>query len=209
MKEKSENETIDMNQHINSKYTFVCTNEGIRISMINSGLPDLQFGSELISYDDKRIKGLMMSIESIESKIHEGSLIFYASEIMFESAITKMPEINNNEKQIVLGDEEKDWTLKRELLTIPAEWLVENGFIKKEDMPIYDASASQGRGKLYLLNEEPKHSDETDFISSKKLADGIYLFKNYSGPNCKRNGEYLMRKFAPDVKFSILGYSEV
>lgn len=211
-KDKSDNEILNTNQHINSKYKLVCTKEGIQISMLSSDLLDLSFKSETISYDDKRINGLRISVERIIPDIDKGKFIFYASEIMFEPSPIKDSNIKStNSKEgriVVFGNEEINWNLKRDLLTIPAEWLVNNGRIKKEDMPVYDVSGSQGRGKLYLLNKVPKHPNESDFISYKQLADGIYLFKNYSGRNCIRNGEYLMKKFAPDVKFSILGYSE-
>lgn len=206
------NEILDSNQHINSKYKLVCTKEGIQISMLSSDLLDLSFKSETISYDDKRINGLRISIESIKPDVENGKFIFYASEIMFEPSVIKRSNINSKEEKIIVfGNEEIKWNIKRDLLTIPAQWLVDNGFIKKENMAVEDFSKFKGRGNLTLLNKVPEHLDNPDsveFVSSKKLADDIYLFKNYSGRNCKRNGEYLMKRFAPNVKYSILGYDE-
>jgi len=53
----------------------------------------------------------------------------------------------------------------RGLLLSIVSWLVDTGWIKREDIPI----ATPASRKRYILNTEPKHKDGTSFKDSKKL----------------------------------------
>lgn len=183
---------------------------------------------EKIGYDDLiNLNNLHMVVNKIERDIDNGtlkSLIFYASEFkLLESSQNsiKTTNVDSESKVIIIGKEEIQWRIFRDLITEPTYWLLKNNRIQKKDLPVYDVS----HGKRYILHWKKEHSTGKEFDSFEKIdlqklleepylsswgdlvSEGIYLHTNYARDDCKRNGEYLMSKFAPDVKFSILGYS--
>ena len=179
---------------------------------------------DTIAYDDlTKFNNMNIVVTNIERDIANDSLIFYASELKFlESSQTsnKTSYVTSESKLIIIGKEEIPWRIYRDLLIEPARWLLKNNRIQKKDLPIYDVS----HGKRYLLHYEPKHSTEREFDSFEKIdllkllegsylsswgdlaSKGIYLHTNYASGDCKRNGEYLLSKFAPAVEFKILGF---
>ena len=76
----------------------------------------------------------------------------------------------------------------RDILINAAEWLIKQGKLTKEKCPIASGP------KRYLVNIEPKHRYEKDFISIKKLSNGLYLETNYSAPGCIESARTLIEK---------------
>ena len=185
--------------------------DGIKISKRIESPFDKQLKEveiEKIGYDELMKKfdnKLNISVTKIEPRIENGilkSLIFNASEFKFlESLPQTSLIINDTSKVLIIGDKKIPWTKSNDLLIIPTRWLFENNRLQKKDMPIFVPSS-----KRYLLNSKPEHSYGRRFDSSEIISEGIYLHTNYNTSDCKRHGEYLMKKFAPDIEFKILGF---
>lgn len=66
-----------------------------------------------------------------------------------------------------------------------AKFLIENDFIKKEDVPI------EGGSTRYLINTEPIHQNDKEMIRPKEVQE-YYLECNYSVSSIKNKVFYLL-----------------
>jgi hypothetical protein len=81
----------------------------------------------------------------------------------------------------------KNWY---EILVNTAEWLVRKGKLKREDCPIPSGH------RWNLVNTQPKHRDgRKDFISPRKLSNGLYIETSYSAANCIIKAQGLLEKY--------------
>lgn len=83
-----------------------------------------------------------------------------------------------------------------EILVNTANWLIRNNKIKPSDCPI-----GIGRSKRYLINIEPKHRYGNNFVSPKKLSNGLWIETHYSTVSCISYAKRLLEKFgfSPDI----------
>lgn len=86
-----------------------------------------------------------------------------------------------------------------EILVNTANWLIKNGKLKPSNCPIEVA-----RGKRNLINREPKHKDSDDFISPKKLSNGLYIETNHNKDNCIYYAKRLLEKFGVPQEFLMI-----
>lgn len=167
-----------------------------------------------------------MVVTKMERNIESGvlkSLVFYVSEFMsFQPSEAQEQQIttnNNNSPKTTLGIHEKMtiksppnshvvifdndrivWREYIDILKITADWLYKKRRLQTKDLPVYVPS-----GKRYLINIKPNHEDGRPFIGNYyKISDGMFLLTNLSGAECKKDSEYLMQRFAPEIKFEIL-----
>jgi len=62
-------------------------------------------------------------------------------------------------------------------------------------------------GKRYQINLKPIHEYGRQFDGTPyKISQDRYLLTNFSANDCKTHTEYLMKKFAPEINFKILGF---
>lgn len=162
----------------------------------------MEYDGLIKKFDNK----LNLLVTKIEPKIENNvlrSLTFYASEFRFieSQKIQEMIPISAYEKILVIGKERIPWNKYNDILKISTRWLFKNVSIQKKDLPIYVPN-----GGRYLINSKPYHEYNREFDSYEKISEDIYLNTNFSGPDCKRHAQYLMKKFAPDIDFKILGF---
>ena len=223
-------ESIDTNIRnvVKCRYELDLNEDGVIIKDNNDPLFDK---TDRIPYDDKRIRNLKIPLFSIVKLIKEGNItrhIINLSELEFCSdseqvycpsmtnktlnsdnknthVIHEVSDDSNNrihgnddkENIFIIDNTEYKRVHARDIFITVAQWLVDKKIIKRDMMPI-----GYGR-KQFLFNSEPIHANGTPFHTYKKLADGIFLHKNYSAPDCERHARSLMNQFVPDVKFEI------
>lgn len=160
--------------------------------------------------ENNNINMVVTKIEQNTENENIKSLIFYMSEFRFleslqisnQKIITDDSEINP--KSLNFGNEKKPWRHYGDLLKITAKWLVEKGRIQSKNLPVYVPS-----GKRYLINLKPIHEYGRPFDGKPyEISKDMYLLTNFSSNDCKIHAEYLMRKFAPEINFKILGFDK-
>lgn len=151
-----------------------------------------------------------MNVTKIDRKIENDilkSLIFYVSDFKFlQYSDIPSQKINtdDNEGQRILlfGEEKKTWRDYNDLLKITSKWLFENKRLQKKDLPVYVP-----HGKQYLIHSIPVHEYGKKFAGKPyKISENIFLNTNFSSDSCLTHSEYLMKKFAPEIDFKILGF---
>lgn len=151
-----------------------------------------------------------MVVTKIDRKIEDDilkSLIFYVSEFKFlQSSDVQDQKIITNSieglKLLTFNNEKKPWRDYNDLLKITAKWLFENGRLQSRNLPVYVPN-----GKRYLINLKPIHEYGRPFDGTPyQISQDMYLLTNFSANDCKTHAEYLMKKFAPEIDFKILGF---
>ncbi len=185
------------------KLTF--NRNSIRISKIVERPSDKQLTDvdiETIEYD--KLKNINILVTKIQpDSENDKSLIFYASEFKLIDT-PKIPLIPLElvfGSTLIIGDKRLHCNKFNDVLKTTADWLFESGRIQKKDLPIYVLN-----GGRYLLNTRPYHKNERKFDGTpyKIPNQDVYLNTNFSANDCRRQSEYLMKKFAPDIKFEII-----
>ncbi len=181
------------------KLTF--NKNSIKVSKIVERPSDKQFTDvdiETIEYD--KLKNINMLVTKIEPK--DDTFIFYASEfkLIDTPKIPSIPPELVSGSTLIIGAQRIHCNKSNDVLKKTATWLFESGRIQEKDLPIYVLN-----GERYLLNTIPYHSNKREFDGTPfKVKEGVYLNTNFSANDCRRQSEYLMKKFAPDVKFEII-----
>lgn len=194
------------------KLTF--NKNSIKISKIVERPSDKQLTDvdiETIEYDIlKNINILVTKIEPNSENDILKSLIFYASEfkLIDTPKIPLIPPELVFGSTLIIGDKRIHCNKFNDVLKTTADWLFESGRIQKKDLPIYVLN-----GGRYLINTLPYHInkrkfDGTPYKINKIPNQDVYLNTNFSANDCRRQSEYLMKKFAPDVKFEIISPNE-
>ncbi len=189
------------------EWKLTLNKNNIKISKIVERPSDKQLTDvdiETIEYD--KLKNINILVTKIEPKSENDilkSLIFYASEFKFIDT-PKIPLVPSElvfGSTLIIGDKRIHCNKFNDVLKNTAVWLFESGRIQKKDLPIYVLS-----GGRYLLNTRPYHKNERKFDGTphKIPNQDVYLNTNFSANDCRRQSEYLMKKFAPDVKFEIV-----
>lgn len=157
---------------------------------------------------------LRMVITKIEDiNLENGSFIKLGVD---ELNFLPSPETQNpkptfeGQKLLVFGEETKPWRAFNQLIIFTAKWLYDTGKLKCHNMPVFVP-----RGKRYLLNSTPFHNYIGDdgkpqpyFGIPQEIAKGIWLNTNFDSVGCKESAEYLMKSFAPEISFKILGFDK-
>lgn len=105
-----------------------------------------------------------------------------------------------NSHIIIFDNDHIVWRNYIDILQNTAKWLYDKKRLQTKDLPVYVSS-----GKRYLINITPNHVDGRPFIGNYyKISDGMFLLTNLSGPECIKNSEYLMQRFAPEIKYNII-----
>jgi len=102
---------------------------------------------------------------------------------------------------IIINKEIKPWKDHKDKLRIVARWLFENKRLQEKDLPVKD----QANRTVFLLNSKPQNGEGREFHQSTKITDSVYLNTCYDAVYCDKNAKYLMKIFAPDIEFEILG----
>ena len=76
------------------------------------------------------------------------------------------------------------------ILVNTADWLIRKGKLKDSDIPLKIT-----RGRRYLINRKPEHSDGTGFFSYKTLSNGFYIMTNNSSFQHENYARRLLEKF--------------
>jgi hypothetical protein len=185
------------------KLTF--NKDNVNISKIIERLSDKQVTDidvETIGYD--KIKNINMSVTRIEPNSGNNdvfkSLTFYVSEFKFIYTLDIQPELAFG-SLLIIGDERIHCNKANDVLKYTVNWLFKSGRIQKKDLPTYVL-----KGGRYLLSTTPYHSSGRKFDGTpyKIPNQDAYLNTNFSAIDCRKQSEYLMMKFAPDVKFEIM-----
>lgn len=144
--------------------------------------------------------------QKIETDILK-SLVFYGffqpSEAQEEEITTKNIISQNEPNNHVLIFDDKEhivWNLKNDILKNTVKWLYNKKRLQIKDLPIYAPGGSR-----YVLNVKPNHADGRSFIGKPyEIIPGMFLLLNFSGSDCIRISEYLMKRFAPEINFKIV-----
>ena len=172
----------------------------------DSPLPIMNYDTLIEKIDNGKINMVVTKIDrKIENDILK-SLIFYVSEFNFvESSDFQDQKIigaTEHQNMLVFDDEKKPWIYSNDILKITAQWLFDNGRLQNKDLPIYVPS-----GKRYLINTKPVHESGKLFDGKPyQISSDMHLLVNFSSDGCKMHAEYLMKNFAPEINFKILGF---
>lgn len=153
---------------------------------------------ETIEYD--KLKNINILVTKIEPK--DDTLILYASDfkLIDTPKIPLVPPELVSGSTLIIGAQRIHCNKFNDVLKTTATWLFESGRIQEKDLPIYVLN-----GGRYLLNTIPYHKNNREFDGTPyKIKESVYLNTNFSANDCRRQSEYLMKKFAPDVKFEII-----
>lgn len=149
-----------------------------------------------------------MVVTKIERNIKNESLIFHVSEFRFleTSHSQNQDEIISNigidSKSLIIGEDKLIVRHSKDVLKYTTDWLFKKGLIKSKDLPVYVPN-----GKRYLLNKKPEHDYGRPFDGKPhKVSQDVYLLTNFSTIDCITNSKYLMKKFAPNIKFKLMGF---
>lgn len=161
---------------------------------------------ETIEYEKLNNIKLNMFVTKIEPKIDGGrikKLIFDVSNFKLEPpTVSALQPEPLNKQTLVIGNERLPWRKSNDLLKNTAEWLFEHSRLQLKDLPVYVPG-----GRRYLLNSIPQHGYGRKFDGTPyKVSESLFLCTSFSSPDCKAHAEYLMKKFAPDIEFKILGF---
>jgi len=183
----------------------------------DSPIDIMNYNKLIEKFENNKINMVVTKIDrKIENDILK-SLIFYVSEFKFlqssdiqdleitTAAITPRTE---GVKLLSFDDEKKPWRDYNDLLIITTKWLFENKRLQSKNLPVYVP-----HGKRYLINSRPFHNyagpdgkprpfDGTPY----QISQDMYILTNFSSNDCKTHAEYLMKKFAPEIDFKILGF---
>lgn len=179
-------------------------NEQIKYSPVDI----MEFNKLREKLENNNINMIVTKIERNIENDNFKSLTFYVSEFQFleslqisdQKIITHDAEIN--QKLLIYGTDKKTWRHYSDLLKITAKWLVEKGRLQSKNLPVYVPS-----GKRYLIHSEPVHEYGRPFDGKPyEITKDMYLLTNFSANDCKIHAEYLMKKFAPEINFKILGF---
>jgi len=170
----------------------------------------------ITSYDDFREKirntPLNIIITKLDFNIENDGFIKFGScglKFLQSPDFQDQRPITEGQKLLVFGDKKKPWRAYNDLLILTAEWLYENGYLQKERFPVFVPS-----GKRSLINSKPFHEYVGKDGKLKKfdgtpieIAKDVWLNTNFDSGDCKVTAEYLMKRFAPDISFKILGFN--
>jgi DNA-directed RNA polymerase delta subunit len=95
----------------------------------------------------------------------------------------------SDSRKMKLKGEPFDIRNSYDIIVNTANWLIKNGKLKPSDCPL-----TIGRGKNYLINREPKHRDESDFLAPKKLSNGLWIMANNSDAGHIKYAKRLLEK---------------
>jgi len=170
----------------------------------DSPLPIMDYDTLIEKIENGKINMVVTKIDrKIENDVLK-SLIFYVSEFNFMESSDFQNQIIidaiEDQNLLFFDDKTKPWTLSNDMLKITAQWLFDNGRLQSKDLPVYVP-----RGKRYLINTKPVHESGKSFESKYQISSDMYLLINFSTDGCKMYAEYLMKKFAPEINFKILG----
>ncbi len=170
----------------------------------------------LLEEHEEMIQSLMLLIKSVISKYHP-HLNFEDIEIedflkervrefssgSFEKKPSQEPYTektiegqNKKPKKMKLESKEFELRAYKDILVNTANWLIKNGKLKPSDCPVM-----RGGKKRCIVNKTPKHMDDKNFTSPKKISNGLYIETNYSGNDCINHAKWLLQKFgvSPDI----------
>ncbi|MFZ3167374.1 MAG: hypothetical protein WA130_07140 [Candidatus Methanoperedens sp.] len=173
----------------------------------DSPLDIMDYNKLIEKFENNKINMVVTKIDrKIENDIFK-SLIFYVSEFKFfqSSEIQNqkiIADVNEDQKIIIFGEEKKPWRDYNDLLKITSKWLFEKNKLQTKDLPVYVP-----HGKQYLINSKPIHEYGKKFAGKPyEISQNMILNTNFSSDSCLTHAEHLMRKFAPEIGFKILGF---
>lgn len=170
----------------------------------------------IMSYDDFREKikntPLNITITKLDLKIENDGFIWFGLcglKFLQSQDVQDQKPITEGLKLLVFDNEKKPWRAYNDLLIFTAKWLYENGRLQIDCLPVFVPN-----GKRYLINSKPFH-DYLGKDGKPKKFDGtpiaitkdMWLNTNFDSGDCKLTAEYLMRRFAPEISFKILGFN--
>ena len=124
-----------------------------------------------------------------ESEIPRGSVLIKLSDFSPITSGKQKPPVsflwpNGTERRIV------SW---KDIFVEVAEWLISRGKITVEACPIYIT-----RGRNYHINHTEVQFDGKQFVSSRRLSNGLYLNTQYGAADLVRYSNTLLTKFDQD-----------
>ncbi|MCK4796524.1 MAG: hypothetical protein KAT05_04040 [Spirochaetes bacterium] len=168
---------------------------------------------EKVSYDqlNEQLKNnkITISITRFTPIVQNGNLRKIQLEISENIVIEPLNESVVSEsfckKVLIIGNKRLVWSASNDILKLTVDWLFQQGRIQRSDLPVYVLS-----GQRYLLNTTPRHSTDREFdgkpYNVNNASYDVYLNTNFSSVDIKKQAEYLVERFAPDVVFKILGF---
>lgn len=97
---------------------------------------------------------------------------------------------NANPMSIIIKGEKIGITRVNQILIETANWLIRNGKLQKSNCPI-----SVSRGTRNLINSEPVHKDNTEFIGPNPLSNGLFVETNSDRQNTLEYAKRLFEHF--------------
>lgn len=182
--------------------------EQIEILVSKSEILDNTWKS-LLNNPGEMIKGLMPTVKTHIEKNHPD---YAFNDVEIEDFLKEKM------KEIILPDKDEkepptppppDWKKKpakkpermrlageaikikkaNEILVETANWLIKKGKLKISNYPIPAGPDN------YLINKEPNHRNGNPFKNSKQLSNGLWIFTNFSTPDCEEHSMRLLEKF--------------
>ena len=101
---------------------------------------------------------------------------------------TKRSPPTRPKKLLIQGQEIRVSTV-REILISVAEWLIQHGKLKPNDVPIESGPSR------YIVNKEPIHKSGKKFFDDYALSNGLHLEVHGSHEAVESNAKFLMEKF--------------
>jgi len=106
------------------------------------------------------------------------------------------------EKGIILCGEFRECKNNIDILKETVDWLIDKGLLSNSDAPLIK------RRKRYVINNEPVHSDGTDFSNGEQLSKvNLHLEKNWNSKDIKEISKNLLEEY--DINTEALHIVEV
>ncbi|MDS0256683.1 hypothetical protein ApAK_03180 [Thermoplasmatales archaeon AK] len=107
---------------------------------------------------------------------------------IFEADHMKRSPPSRPKRLLILGQEVRVSTVKEVLIAV-AEWLIQHGKLKANDVPIESGPSR------YIVNREPIHKSGKKFFDDYTLSNGLHLEVHGSHQAVESNAKFLMEKF--------------
>lgn len=130
--------------------------------------------------------GYKIRFEEAEDFIKEK----HSSPITHPPTIGPIPPSPVGQRKMKINGESFEIHNSYDIIVNTAEWLIRNGKLNSSHIPL-----RIGRAKAYLINREPKHSDEKDFRARKQLSNGLWINTHNSEPGHINSAKLLLEKF--------------
>ncbi len=160
---------------------------------------------EFHSYEEiQRINGIKLTVDRIDPMIEGDNLKylrFHVTDYSRTPSDSPPPDGANEIEGDGIMIQRKFFSCghQYEILVNTADWLINQGYLTNEDVPI--EAGGRPRARTYLINsklendEAPRHANGEYFSTPKQLINGLWIETRYALPDTIKHAKHLLRHF--------------